>query len=223
MSSTDRRTDGRTDRRTDGRTRWIQYTPLPTSLGGGIIINIVTYWCQVQSPVCTGMMVIGISNRKWDCVVPVLRYTEYRCTTLQAVSHIGYNESILGRNYSPLSCLHLALAYRYNFEWRGLDIMTLCTGIRVNTNHERIASRRVVNRGPQLVLETPLAPTAVASVLSTHLLQERLKCRNTLGCLDQYAAQNSKYARPPIPLQPQTQKVFFQWHTQYRGISARLQ
>ena len=29
--------------------------------------------------------------------------------------------------------------------------------------------------------------------------QERLKRRNTLGCLDQYAAQNSKYARPPIP------------------------
>ena len=34
---TDGRTDGRTDRRTDGRTRWIQYTPPPTSLGGGII------------------------------------------------------------------------------------------------------------------------------------------------------------------------------------------
>ena len=33
MSSTDRRTDGQTDR----RTRWIQYTPPPTSLGGGII------------------------------------------------------------------------------------------------------------------------------------------------------------------------------------------
>ena len=45
--------------------------------------------------------------------------------------------------------------------------------------------------------------------------QERLKSRNTLGCLDQYAAQNSKYARPPIPSQPPTQKVFFQWHTQY--------
>ena len=28
------------------------------------------------------MLVIGISNRKWDYVVPVLRYTEYRCTTL---------------------------------------------------------------------------------------------------------------------------------------------
>ena len=39
--------------------------------------------------------------------------------------------------------------------------------------------------------------------------QERLKYRNTLGCLDQYAAQNSKYARPPIPAQPPTQKVFF--------------
>ena len=47
------------------------------------------------------------------------------------------------------------------------------------------------------------------------LKQERLKCRNTLSCLDQYAAQNSKYARPPIPSQPPTQKVFFQWHTQY--------
>ena len=29
-------TDGRTDGQTDGRTRWIQYTPPPTSLGGGI-------------------------------------------------------------------------------------------------------------------------------------------------------------------------------------------
>ena len=46
--------------------------------------------------------------------------------------------------------------------------------------------------------------------------QERLKRWNTLGCLDQYAAQNSKYARPPIPSsQPPTPKVFFQWHTQY--------
>ena len=45
--------------------------------------------------------------------------------------------------------------------------------------------------------------------------QERLKGRNTLSCLDQYAAQNSKYARPPIPSQLPTQKVFFQWHTQY--------
>ena len=33
-------TDGRTDGQTDGRTRWIQYTPPPTSLGGGIITFI---------------------------------------------------------------------------------------------------------------------------------------------------------------------------------------
>ena len=45
--------------------------------------------------------------------------------------------------------------------------------------------------------------------------QERLKRQNTIGCLDQYAAQNNKYARPPIPSQPPTQKVFFQWHPQY--------
>ena len=51
--------------------------------------------------------------------------------------------------------------------------------------------------------------------LMTTLEQERLKRRNTLGCLDKYAAQNCKYARPPILSQPPTQKVFFQWHTQY--------
>ena len=45
--------------------------------------------------------------------------------------------------------------------------------------------------------------------------QERLKHRHTLGCLDQYAAQISKYDRLPIPSQPPTQKVFFQWRTQY--------
>ena len=32
-----RQTDGRTDGQTDRRTRWIQYTPPPTSLGGGIM------------------------------------------------------------------------------------------------------------------------------------------------------------------------------------------
>ena len=44
--------------------------------------TIITYWFQVQSSVCTGILVVGVSNRKWDCVVPVLRYTEYQCTTL---------------------------------------------------------------------------------------------------------------------------------------------
>ena len=46
-------------------------------------------------------------------------------------------------------------------------------------------------------------------------IQERLKRRNNLSCLDQYAAQNDKYARPPIPSQTPTQKVFFHWRTQY--------
>ena len=52
------------------------------------------------------------------------------------------------------------------------------------------------------------------NVCVTWFLQERLKRRNTLGCLDQYAAQNNKYAVPLIPSQPPTLKVF-QWHTQY--------
>ena len=49
----------------------------------------------------------------------------------------------------------------------------------------------------------------------SQLIQERLKRQNALGCLDQYAAQNNKYARLPVPSQPPTQKVFFQWHTRY--------
>ena len=38
-----RQTDGQTDGRTDGRTRWIQYTPPPTSLGGGINIRKIRW------------------------------------------------------------------------------------------------------------------------------------------------------------------------------------
>ena len=37
--------------------------------------------CQVQTPVSTGMMVIGVSKWKWGCVA-VLQYNEYRCATL---------------------------------------------------------------------------------------------------------------------------------------------
>ena len=42
-----------------------------------------------------------------------------RIGTSWAVSPIGYtSESILGRDDSPLDCLHLALAFRYIFLWR---------------------------------------------------------------------------------------------------------
>ena len=46
-------------------------------------------------------------------------------------------ESILGRNYSPLGCLHLALAYKYYFVWRKHENMSQCTGSRVSTNHKK--------------------------------------------------------------------------------------
>ena len=46
-----------TDRRTDGRTRWIQYTPPPTSLGEGIIILLTV------APV-TGEVTAGW---RWQC------------------------------------------------------------------------------------------------------------------------------------------------------------
>ena len=41
---------------------------------------------------------------------------------------------------------------------------------------------------------------------TSHCKQERLKRQNTLSCLDQYAAQNSKYARPQSHHNPQTKR-----------------
>ena len=80
--------------------------------------------------------------------------------TRRAVSHIDHNsESILGRNDSPLSCLHLALAYRYYFVWRRHDNMPPFTGSMVNTNYEWIASWggcQWRTRDPR-ILQTPLA------------------------------------------------------------------
>ena len=43
-----RQTDGRTDGQTDRRTRWIQYTPPPTSLGGGIMT--LCFYILLSSP-----------------------------------------------------------------------------------------------------------------------------------------------------------------------------
>ena len=40
-------TDGRSDGRMDGRTRWIQYTPPPTSLEGGIIKICLHFYSMV--------------------------------------------------------------------------------------------------------------------------------------------------------------------------------
>ena len=94
-----------------------------------------------------------LTTRPWP-----IRRQKNRIGTSWAVSHIGYNsESILGRNDSPLGCLHLALAYRYYFLWRKHEIMFPCTGIRVNTNYERIASRGGCQSwtGDPTILDTP--------------------------------------------------------------------
>ena len=59
------------------------------------------------------------------------------------VSHTLHNsEWILGRNNSPMRCYHLPLAYKNYFcmVWRKHVNISPCTGRRVNTNYERIAS-----------------------------------------------------------------------------------
>ena len=78
--------------------------------------------------------------------------------TSWAASHIGYNsESILGMDDSPLSCLHLALAYRYYFVWRRHDNMPPCTSIRVNTNYSMRRMPVVRTPGPRLNIKTVLS------------------------------------------------------------------
>ena len=52
------------------------------------------------------------------------------------------------------------------------------------------------------VCAAPGASKKSMIVFVLHIEQKRLKRRNTLGYLDQYAAQSSKYARPPNPSQP---------------------
>ena len=64
-----RQTDGRTDGQTDGRTRWIQYTPPPTSLGGGImsmkmLANMVHMWYTLRWSHVTGILQVFLINLK---------------------------------------------------------------------------------------------------------------------------------------------------------------
>ena len=71
-----------------------------------------------------------------------MTFVSKRMGTSWVLSHIGHNyESILDGNGFPLGTLYLALAYRYYLVWRRHEKMSLCTGSRVNTNYERIASR----------------------------------------------------------------------------------
>ena len=100
---TDRRTDGQTDRRTDGRTRWIQYTPPPTSLGGGIT--------RVVSNLSSHYKVMGNWNHSymhifcnylfmtWMCSSRFLRY-EYVST-----SHIILHNAITYLCFALGTCL----------------------------------------------------------------------------------------------------------------------
>ena len=79
-------------------------------------------------------------------------------------------ESILGTNYSPLGCLHLALARRYYFVWRKHEIMSLCTGSSVNINYDRIASGGGCQcwTGDPRILETHLVQNYTSNLNRTH-------------------------------------------------------
>ena len=61
-------------------------------------------------------------------------------------------------------------------------------------------------------------PSNERKVTLTHTLapyyKSDVKHRNTIGCLDQYTAQNIEYARPYSHPTPKPKNVFFKWHTQ---------
>ena len=69
-----------TDRRTDGRTRWIQYTPPPTSLGGGIIMvnscpPSAAYMCQRITSALVQIMACHLFGAK-PLSKPMLAYCQ---------------------------------------------------------------------------------------------------------------------------------------------------
>ena len=53
-----------TDGRTDGRTRWIQYTPPPTSLGGGIMITSDLKLCACHGSPGPCITIVFVTCRK---------------------------------------------------------------------------------------------------------------------------------------------------------------
>ena len=91
-----------------------------------------------------------------------------RIGTRRMVSHTRHNsEPILGRNASPLGCLHLALAYRYHFcIFDGNTRTSPCTGSRVNQLWVNciMCWIPISNAGPGVLKQTPLL-TIVPSVL----------------------------------------------------------
>ena len=115
-----------TDGRTDGRTRWIQYTPPPTSLGGGI--KMVWYWDQLSETTTNhivtkffldphltkcrwGTPILGIS-RLWALYSPCLQWQMWcnmtdrpsitsrhdRCGTNSVQKHCCPNDAIKWRD-----------------------------------------------------------------------------------------------------------------------------
>ena len=92
----DGRTDRRTDGQTDGRTRWIQYTPPPTSLGGGIIIlyDLIHYmYMDATTPQIWVYISTANEYRSWwiqTCKFPI--YQQY------------IDKNILLMNINPSRC-----------------------------------------------------------------------------------------------------------------------
>ena len=83
-----RQTDGRTDGQTDRRTRWIQYTPPPTSLGGGIINDP-----PLSEPKVTFSTYICIT---WP---DALCYLHLQCTTVITWENFKQKMLIVGTRY----------------------------------------------------------------------------------------------------------------------------
>ena len=106
-------TDGRTDGRTDGLTRWIQYTPLPTSLGGGIIssewfIKQVIHWQDLP-----GFHYLWQMTPWHDDVMPWKRFHHYWASVISiATRPIKFTM----HNYN-IDSAHDAMPTPHTYSW----------------------------------------------------------------------------------------------------------
>ena len=100
-----------TDRRTDGRTRWIQYTPPPTSLGGGIMMVSLLRHIWVTRPQWVNTLKLGQCGPHcrwhfqinfffvWKCYAFNSKFTEiwYQGSSWQYARTGSYNGLVLNR------------------------------------------------------------------------------------------------------------------------------
>ena len=135
-----------------------------------------------------------LTTRSW----PVRQ--KKRAGTSRKVLHTRQNnEPSLSRNNSPLTCLHLALAYRYHFVWRKYGNMYPCTncfmcwnanlnmglGVSRQWQLQELRMRNVDNIAckPRSIIKTGVAWNTPSPPFGMQILVQKYHIPKMSGCV----------------------------------------